>query len=53
LTLGHIAESELSENTLEVVMEAEETEWAEDYRPVATSGHQSPFPTVISDYIII
>jgi len=41
LTLGHIAESQLSENTVEVVAEAEETEWAEGYRPVAMSGHQS------------
>ena len=45
LTLGHITGSQWSENTVEVVMEVEETEWAEDYRPVAMSGHQSaPFP---------
>jgi hypothetical protein len=49
LTLGHIAESQLSENTVEVVLEVQETEWAEGHRPVATSGHLSSFPTVTSD----
>jgi hypothetical protein len=51
--LGHITGRQWSENTVEVVMEVEETEWAEDYRPVAMSGHQSPISTVISDCILM
>jgi hypothetical protein len=45
LTVGHIAGSQWSENTVEVTMEVEEIEWAEADRPVAMSDHQiAPFP---------